>query len=112
MAPEYSYPHDDNGDALRRMEAQGEDLSRSRDIDFTVVFPEADAAERFAEHFRNEGYAVSVEFAETVRECPGDVVVVRHMTPTHQSIGDFEEILQGVANTLGGRNDGWGCFAG
>jgi hypothetical protein len=29
---------DDNGDALRRLEAEGDDLGRARNIDFTVNF--------------------------------------------------------------------------
>ena len=96
---------------IRRMEAQGDNLSRHRNLDFTVVFPEENAAERFAEHFREQGNAVSVEFAETVKELPWDVVVVKHMTPTHQGIADFENKLQEAAATLGGRNDGWGCLS-
>jgi hypothetical protein len=106
------YPDDDNGDALRRMEAEGDNLSLARNVDFTMVFPEERAAERFAEHFREQGYAASVEFAETVKELPWDVVVVKHLTPSHQEIGDFETTLQEVADPFGGRNDGWGCFSG
>ncbi len=102
---------DENSDVLRRLEAQGDDLIRPRNIDFTVVFPEESAAEHFAWHFRKQGYAVSVEFAETVKELPWDVVVVRHVTPSLREIGDFEAALQGVARKLGGRNDGWGCFS-
>lgn len=105
------YPDDDNGDVLRRMEAQGDNLGMPRNIDFTVVFPDETAAERFAEHFRKQGYAVSVEFAETEKDLPWDVVVVKSMTPSHREIGDFETTLQEIADTLGGRNDGWGCFS-
>ncbi len=104
------YPNDDNGDVLRRMEAKGADLTKPRNVDFTVVFPEETAAKRFAEHFRGQGYSVSVEFAETVKELPWDVVVVKYMALFHQGIGDFEAVLQEVAASLGGRNDGWGCF--
>src|SRR5271170_267067 len=96
------HPDDDNGDVLRRLEAKGDNLTRPRNIDFIVVFREEDAAERFAEHFRAQGYAVSVECARTVTEFPWDVVVVRYMTPSHQEIGNFETSLQEVADTLGG----------
>ena len=105
------HPNDDNGDVLRRMEEQGDDLTRARDIDFSVIFPVESAAEQFAEYFRTQGLAASVYFAETMRESPWNVNVVRHMTPSHQEIGDFETTLQKFANTLGGRNDGWGCFS-
>jgi hypothetical protein len=42
------YPNDANGDALRRMEAQGDDLSRPRNIDFSVVFSDKNSADEFA----------------------------------------------------------------
>ena len=105
------YPNDENGDVLRRLETQGDDLTRARDIDFSVVFPVESAAERFAEHFRAQGYAASVYFAEAMKEFPWNVNVVKHMIPSHQEIGSFEASLQEVANTLGGHNDGWGCFS-
>ena len=31
------FPDDENGDVLRRMAANGDDLTRPRNIDFTVV---------------------------------------------------------------------------
>jgi hypothetical protein len=74
------FPSDENGDALRRMHEAGDDLTRSRDIDFTVVFPTENVAEEFARHFRKLGYAASVEFAETVKELPWDVVVVSRLS--------------------------------
>jgi hypothetical protein len=48
-------PDDENGDALRNIAAQGDDLTKPRDIDFTVVFAQAGSAEQFAEHFRERG---------------------------------------------------------
>jgi hypothetical protein len=105
------FPADANGDALQRLQANGDDLTRPRDVDFTVVFPNENAAKLFAQQVSSIGYSVTVEFAETVKECPWDVVVVKHMVPTHQEIGSFEGVLESVANPLGGHNDGWGCFS-
>ena len=105
-----TYPNDDTGDALRRLEADGDDLRRPRDIDFNVSMPSETAAEHFAHHFRKAGYKVEVSFAETQEPHRWDVVVVKHMTPTHGEIIDFEEELQKIADSLGGHNDGWGCF--
>src|SRR5260370_12262040 len=93
------------------MQAAGDDLTHSRNVDFTVIFPAENVAEEFAKHFRALGYAASVEFAETVTEFPWDVVVVSHMEPSHSEIGRFEDALQSAAIPLGGRNDGWGCFS-
>ena len=105
------YPNDVNGDALRRMEAQGDDLTRPRNIDFTVVFADARSAKQFAEHFLALGHEVSVEVTETDQNFPWDVVVVQHMVPSYNGITNFENLLQSVADGWGGHNDGWGCFS-
>jgi hypothetical protein len=105
------YPNDANGDALRRMEAQGDDLTKPRNIDFTVVFANASSAEQFAAHFRALGHQVSVELTKTNQDFPWDVVVVHHMVPSHDGITNFENLLQSVAEGWGGHNDGWGCFS-
>jgi Regulator of ribonuclease activity B len=105
------YPNDANGDALRRMEAEGDDLSRPRNIDFTVVFSEKNSADEFAKYFRMLGNEVSVEAKESARDFLWDVVVVQHMLPSHAEISNFEKLLQSVADTWGGHNDGWGCFS-
>jgi hypothetical protein len=38
-----------------------------------------------------------------------DVIVVRHMVPSHEGITNFENLLQSVAERWGGQKDGWGC---
>jgi hypothetical protein len=105
------YPRDENGDALRRMEAAGDDLTRSRDVEFTVVFPSKKSAEEFAKSISTQGYEAEVEFSETVEGLPWDVIVVKHMAPSYAEIGNFEALLQSVADRFGGRNDGWGSFS-
>lgn len=77
------FPDDENGNVLRDIAAQADDLTKARDIDFTVVFAQASSAEQFAEHFRELGYAVSV-----------------------RGITDFENELQLVADRWDGHNDG------
>jgi hypothetical protein len=93
------------------MESEGDDLSRPRDVEFTVVFPNKKVAKQFANHFSALGFATSTEFAETVQGFPWDVIVVKHMVPSHEEIGAFEDSLQRVAEPFGGHNDGWGCFS-
>ena len=104
-------PNDDTGDALRRLLNDGDDLNKARDVDFTVVFPTEETACQFAEHFRQLGHGVSVTNSNCVPELPWDVIVVHHIAPSHERITAIEESLQLVANGVGGRNDGWGCFA-
>ena len=104
------FPDDDNGDVLRRMQRNGDDFTMPRDIDFSVVFPNDTVAQAFADHMRQSGYRVSVRESGCVPDLPWDVTVTNYMLPTHSGITEVEETLEAVASTLGGRNDGWGCF--
>jgi hypothetical protein len=93
------------------LEAEGDDLGRARNIDFTVIFSDDLTAEEFAEHFRKAGYRATIRFTQVKESHPWDVVVVKHMIPSHTGISEFERELQQVADTMGGYNDGWGCFS-
>ncbi len=42
-----TYPDDENGDALWNMVQQGDDLSKKRDIEFTVIFSTEEDALKF-----------------------------------------------------------------
>ena len=102
------FPDDDNGDALRNMAESGDDLSKIRVVDFSVIFKDLESARNFQSQVQNSGVTVAIDddSAEQV-----DVTVSREMVPTHASISDFEAMLDHLASPLGGRNDGWGCFA-
>jgi hypothetical protein len=105
-------PDDENGDVLRRMTAKGDDLTRPRNIDFSVLFADEGSAEKFAEHFRALGYQVSVKGDYPNPDFSWDVLVVRHMPASHQDITNFEKLLQSVADRWEGHNDGRGCYSG
>jgi len=117
------FPDDENGRALRDMAAEGDNLGRERDIDFSLLFSDRSAAEAFCGMMSEEGYDIGLEkwTAETREERPADkpvdlnqgkwdVRVTRYMLPDHGAITAFEAELQAFALPLGGVNDGWGCF--
>ena len=105
------FPDDENGDVLRRMVSDGDDLSKRRDIDFVAVFGEESGANRFADQVRQLGHQVFVEHTDSAAGSPWDARVVRHMIPDHAAISDFEEQVGKLAAQHGGRNDGWGCMS-
>ena len=105
-----TFPNDPNGDVLRRLAADGDDLTRPRTVEFTVVFPDESSALKFVERMGSFGHATSVERTDTAEDLPWDVVIARWMVPDHKVITDFEADLENLALDLGGRNDGWGCF--
>ena len=105
------FPDDENGDVLRRMQEHGDDLSLPRNVEFTVVFSDQVSAGKFASYMNASGHAASIHFADNSEQFPWDVVVTRHMTPTHQDIGEFESFLEAQASVYDGQNDGWGSLS-
>ena len=102
-------PDDENGDVLRRMVARGDDLSRPRIVDFTQVFPTEVAARAFATKAEAEGLFAVVEMTETADDLPWDVVVEHALAPSHAAVTALELRLAEMAESFGGRADGWGC---
>jgi hypothetical protein len=105
-----SFPDDENGDVLWRMQERGDNLSKAREIDFSVIFPTEAAALKFAVHLLRNGQKVSFAQYEGNDEMPWQVEVHPVMKPTHENISEYEGHLAEDAEQLGGRNDGWGSM--
>jgi hypothetical protein len=105
-----TFPDDENGDVLWRMKGKGDDLSKRRQIDLSVVFPTEDAAMAFAVRLLRDGQTVSFGPYEGNNDLPWEVTAHPVILPTHANISDYESKLASSAEELGGRNDGWGCF--
>lgn len=103
------FPDDENGDVLRQMAEQGDDLSVAREIDFSVIFPTEEAALQFAVLLLRNGQKVSFSEYEEDEERPWEVQAHPFMVPTHDNISGYESLLASEAESLGGLNDGWGC---
>lgn len=102
-------PNDENGQVLRRMVEQGDDLTAPRPIDFEHVIPSRSTAEEMARRARVLGYETKIRrrgFLSRSR----DVTCTREMLPTHAAITEAELTLAAVARELGGHEDGWGCL--
>jgi hypothetical protein len=102
--------NEENRDVILRMAASGDDLSKPRDIDFSVVFADRSAAEQFVAFFGQRGCRTKLKRSDVAPGLPWDVTVVKHMVPACEAITEFELLLQSKATPLGGRGDGWGCF--
>ena len=103
-----NFPDDENGVVLRRMYERGDDLSKPRMVDFCFVFSDRRQALAFAEIVDHRDLEVSISYYEE-REM-WEVVVRRHMIPTHEAITLLESDLTEKAESVGGEPDGWGCM--
>jgi hypothetical protein len=58
---QHDIPGDVNGDVLRRLVADGDNLSVPRTLDFQIIFPDEKSATRFAEVVSSKFDSVKIE---------------------------------------------------
>lgn len=103
-------PDDAYGDVLRRMRGNGDSLTQSRPINFSVIFETEQAARSFCEAIVAYDVKIAFEKSDVDESRPWDVTVTRHMVPDHAAIIGMENWIAVHAEPLDGQNDGWGCF--
>ncbi len=103
-----SYPDDSDGDALRSIEAQGNDMSASMEIDFPVLFPSEGQASVFAPVAASLGFRVHLSQDE--KDLNWDVYCTCDMVPEYEEIVRIQHELTAAAKPYGGYSDGWGTF--
>ncbi len=112
MNRDYSkFPDDGTGDALWKMVQQGDDLSKKRDVEFTVVFSTEEDALEFGGYLLLNRQQVLLCDNDESDEYPCEITVTVAMIPTHREIYDYENLLAKHASDYNGFNDGWGCYA-
>ena len=101
-------PDDENGDVLRAMLEDGDDLTLPREIDFHLVFGDEAGATAFAEAAKLQPDLLASAPAVD-EEGIWLVTASRHMVPRHADITRLEKELTVLAESFGGYPDGWEC---
>jgi hypothetical protein len=102
------YPNDADGDALRRVVNDGNDISKPMDVDFPVVFADEVTARRFSEVAREHGYFP--QLWKSAEDDQWDVICVKRMVLTYIAVLDVQRELDNLSEPFGGYSDGWGTF--
>ena len=97
-----------NADVLRRMAADGDDLTKARHIDFHHLFPRGEDAVAFQNAARNLGYQADHDFWAEQNAWLTTVHI--KMMPALGEITAMELTLDAIARSFGGEPDGWGCM--
>ena len=103
-----SFPNDENGQVLRRMFEQGDNLSKPRIVDFCFAFADRSQALEFASLVEERDLEVCISFYE--ERDVWQAIVKPYMVPTHVDITRLELSLTKRAVSAGGEADGWGCM--
>jgi hypothetical protein len=108
MDEKLQFPNDENGDVLRRMQTNGDDLSSPRTVDFEHQFAKKSDALLFLTEVC--GGDTKVRISRASQANIWDVQVSIFMVPTHSAITEAEIRLGNTARKFSGSSDGWGCF--
>jgi hypothetical protein len=103
------FPNDTDGDALRRFEENGNDLSRPMLIDFQITVPDETAALALADVARKLGYQVRT-YASPECSLPWTCECSIRMVASYDGVIAVQDELAGLAGPFGGHPDGWGSF--
>ncbi|MBL1141898.1 MAG: ribonuclease E inhibitor RraB [Proteobacteria bacterium] len=104
------FPDDVNGDALWEMQQSGDDLSKPREIEFTIVFSEEEEALKFGETLLINRQKILLADNNENKTHPFEIVVYVYMEATYDEITGYQDLLEMHATKFNGRGDGWGCL--
>ena len=105
---EPDFPNDADGDALRRVAADGNDLTKPMAFDLTVVVPDEASATSVADAAGLAGYETTIDLDEETDE--SICVCTKLMLATYDNVIRAQEELQELVAPYGGEVDGWGTF--
>lgn len=113
-----TYPDDIDGEVLKVIAEDGNDMSQPMDVDFHVAAPTEEVAEKIAAAADELGYGTFVEFddgddfddpEEEITE-PWTCTCQKTMLLTYSAVMAAQEELDKIARPLGGYADGWGTM--
>jgi regulator of RNase E activity RraB len=103
------FPNDADGEALRRIVADGSDLSKPMFINFHVAVPDEGSAKELANVARKLGYRVRV-YDSIECTLPWTCECSTRMLATYESVVAIQDELAEISKPFGGLSDGWGTF--
>jgi Regulator of ribonuclease activity B len=107
---EQTFPADPTGDALWEMQQNGDDLTKQREIEFTVVFSTEEEALEFGNTLLVNRQKILLSDNEEEKEFPFEIIVYVYMEANYDEICGYEELLESHATKFNGQSDGWGCL--
>jgi regulator of RNase E activity RraB len=105
----HDFPNDADGDALRRLVADGSDLTKPMLINFQIAAANDVAARSLADAASKLGYATEIYDSP---ECslPWTCECSEKMIAPYEHIIAAQKELAILARRFGGHPDGWGSF--
>jgi regulator of RNase E activity RraB len=108
MPQQFDFPNDGDGDALRRIVADGSDLTKPMLVDFQIAAPDETTAKTIGMACHELGYRVRAS-ADSGRTT-WTVNCATRMVLNYDAVCAVQDELHAIAKAHGGKSDGWGTF--
>ena len=106
------FPNDDNGQLLAEIAAEGIDLSKMHQVDFYILFEKEVDAEKFSKEIVSDALVQNAKLEKCKDTGVLEVIAQVQMVPDHTLLGQAEQYIESIANSLNGYGDGWGLMDG
>ena len=106
-----SFPNDDDGDALRKLQAQGVDLKKPRVMEFSCDAADMSVAQRIAARLNLLNFSCRIQEASAASSYPKPSVYIRRrMVPSYEAIVSMQRELDDLLAEFETHCDGWGTL--
>ena len=112
-----SYPNDEDGQVLARIEASGMDMSIPTTIEFVVAVPDKATSCLIAKTLQQNGFTTEEYYDEGEPDYDEEdeeefgpswtVYVPVKCIPSYENVVNTQQKLESIVNDLGGKVDGW-----
>ncbi len=103
------FPSDSNGNMLWNMERGGDNLSKAREIQFSVIFPSQEQALKFGRILLANNQKLSFCPYLENPEHPWEITAYPEMPASYENITSYQYLLETQARKFDGIYDGWYC---
>ena len=93
--------------ALDYLQEAGSNLSRVHQVEFLLLFPTREQAQRAAEELSRAGYSAIAESGDTDTSCL--CKATKSLVPALDTMKEVRGVLSTLAMRVGGTYDGWGA---
>lgn len=104
------FPNDNTGDALWQMQQSGDELEKTREIEFSVLFPSQALALQFGQLLLENNQKLSCTPFQDNAALPWEVTAYPEMALNYENISAYQELLETSSQQLQGQFDGFYCL--
>lgn len=102
------FPHDADGDTLRRIHSRGVDFSVPHSVNFPVAVKTEQNGKKLLPVIEGYGFTCSLEpgteSTDWTIDCTKDMLL------DHKELAETQELLNSLGEPFGAYSDGWGTF--